>query len=134
MTLQAAIGVKYCDIDIKTGARLSHSEVYGRAIELLGGLDVVARFIPFLVDILRKKVKEDPFLNNTPMNKWDRASGFRCGVFGNAHRQGYYCQFIGGGIWELYHKHGITSASCADGVCILKEAARRLIEREENKK
>lgn len=122
MTLHEAIGVKCGDIDMNTGVKLTHSEVYGRAIELLGGLDVVAQFIPFPVDVLRKKFKKDPYFNNTPMSKWDLASGFVC--------HGADCKLIGGGIWTLYHKHGINCASNSDGVCILKEAARRLVEKE----
>jgi len=76
MTLKEAIDVKCCDIDVKTGERLSHSEIYGRAIKLVGGLDAVARFVPFSVKELRKKIKEDPNLNNTPLVAWDKASGF----------------------------------------------------------
>lgn len=121
MTLKEAIGVRV-DIDVKTGERLSHSEVYGRAIELLGGLDEVAKFVPFPVEIIREKIKKDPYLNNTDMRQWDAASGFLC--------KGADCVLTGGGIWHLYRKHGITAASCSDGVCILKEAARRLAERE----
>ena len=122
MTLKEAIGVRV-DIDIKTGEKLTHSEIYGRAIEFLGGLDEVARFVPFPVETLRKKMKSDPYLNNTAMSKWDAASGFvcRCGD----------CKFIGCGIWALYRQHGINAASDSDGVCILKEAARRLVAREE---
>ncbi len=130
MTLHEAIGVRV-DTDIKTGEKLTHSEIYGRAIEFLGGLDEVARFIPFPVETIREKLKSDPHLNNTPMSAWDKASGFLCGVFGNAHTQRYDCRCVGGGIWELYRKHGITAASNSDGVCVLKEAARRLVEREE---
>ena len=123
MTIHEAIGVKCCDIDAKTGERLSHSDIYGRAIEFLGGLDEVARFIPFPMETIRKRLKNDPNLNNTAMGPWDVASGFVC--------KGGDCRFIGGGIWELYRKHGINAASNSEGVCILKEAARRLAEREE---
>lgn len=123
MTIQEAIGVKCCDIDAKTGERLSHSDIYGRAIEFLGGLDEVARFIPFSMETIRKRLKSDTNLNNTAMGPWDTASGFKC--------KGGDCRFIGGGIWELYRKHGINAASNSEGVCILKEAARRLAEREE---
>lgn len=125
MTLKEAIGVQV-DIDIKTGEKLTHSEIYGRAIEFLGGLDEVARFVPFPVETIRKRLKSDPHLNNTAMSKWDVASGFdcRCGD----------CKFIGGGIWALYRQHGINSASNSNGVSILKEAARRLVEREESAK
>ena len=122
MTLKEAIGV-LVDIDIKTGEKLTHSEIYGRAIEFLGGLDDVARFVPFPVETIRMKLKDDPHLNNTAMSKWDAASGFVC--------RGIDCKFIGGGIWELYRQHRINAASNSDGVCILKEAARRLVAREE---
>lgn len=125
MTLKEAIGVKV-DIDIKTGKRLSHSEVYGRAIKLLGGLDEVAKFVPFSVKIIKEKLKEDPNLNNTDMRRWDAASGFVC--------HGTKCELIGGGIWKLYQQHGIDTASNSDGVCILKEAARQLAEREESER
>ena len=122
MTLKEAIGVRV-DIDIKTGEKLTHSEIYGRAIEFLGGLADVARFVPFPVETIRMKLKDDPHLNNTAMSKWDAASGFVC--------RGIDCKFIGGGILELYRQHGINAASNSDGVCILKEAARRLVAREE---
>ena len=122
MTLKEAIGVRV-DIDIKTGEKLTHSEIYGREIVFLGGLVEVSRLVPFPVETLGNKMKSDPYLNNTAMSKWDAASGFvcRCGD----------CKFIGGGIWALYRQHGINAASDSDGVCILKEAARRLVAREE---
>lgn len=129
MTLREAIGVKV-DTDTKTGEKLDHSEIYGRAIELLGGLDAVARYIPFSMDVIRKALKTDPYLNNTPIRMWDVAAGFQCGVFRNAHRAQYECRPTGCGLWSLYREHGITGASCAEGVCILKEAARRLALRE----
>lgn len=126
MTLKEAIGIHMGNIDTKAGKNLalSHSEIfYVRAIGFLGGLDEVARYVPFPVEVLCEKLKRDPHLNNTEMSRWDAASGFVC-------RGGDY-KFVGGGIWNLYRRHGITSASCAEGVCILKEAARRLVEREE---
>ena len=130
MTLREAIGVHRCDIDIKTGEKLEHSEIYGRAIDLLGGLDMVAQYIPFSVETIREALKTDPHLNNTPMRLWDLAAGFQCGVFGNAYRRHYECRPTGGGLWYLYRAHGVTGVSCAEGVCILKEAARRLAVRE----
>lgn len=129
MTLDEATGIK-SERDVKTGRALSQEEIFGRYIELLGGLDVVSGYIPFSLDVLREKYAEDKNLNNTPINAWDVAAGFRTGPGWNVYRQCYCCQRVGGGLWVLYRQHGITSASCADGVCILKEAARRLIERE----
>lgn len=131
MTLNEAIGVKMANIDIRTGEELTHSEVYARAIDFLGGLDAVARFIPFPVEIIREKLKTDSDLNNTPIRAWDVAAGFQCGVLGNSHRMQYDCRPTGGGLWYLYRQHGITGASCADGVCVLKEAARLLAAQDE---
>lgn len=121
MTLKEAIGVHMGNIDVETGKELSHSEVYGRAIELLGGLDEVAKYVPYPVDVIRKKLKKDWYLNNTKITAWNFAAGFM--------RSRGTCKLVGCGIWELYRKHNITSASCAEGVCLLKEAARRLAER-----
>ena len=88
MTLHEAIGVRV-DTDIKTGEKLTHSEIYGRAIEFLGGLDEVAKLSPFPVETLRAKLKEDPLLNNTSMSAWDKAAGFKCGTGANSWRQEY---------------------------------------------
>lgn len=117
MTPHEAAGIKV-DVDIKTGQKLSHSEVYGRIIDYLGGLQEVSKYVPYDVEYLRERIAKDPYLNNTHMGDWDRAAGFQC-------RQAS-CLFIGGGIWNLYRKHGINAAGCSTGVCILKEAARRM--------
>ncbi len=74
--MHEVIGVKCCNIDVKTGEKLTHSEIYGRAIELLGGLDVVANYVPFKIDFLQERYKEDPNFNNTPLDAWDRAAGY----------------------------------------------------------
>lgn len=124
MTLHEAIGVNV-DTDVKTGEKLDHSEIYGRAIELLGGLDTVAEYIPFSLDRLQEAYRTDKHFNNLYLGDWDRAAGFRTNPFNGK------CLFMRDGIWNLYRRHGITSASCADGVCVLKEAARRLVERKE---
>lgn len=125
MTLHEAIGVKCCNIDVKTGEKLAHSEIYGRAIKLLGGLDVVASFIPFPVDVLKEKLKEDPNLNNTPLSAWDRAAGFS-GIDHQRYRYRY--EAIDGGLKCLFLLYGITISN-AEGVCILKEAVLRLVEK-----
>ena len=124
MTLKEKIGVTNGNVDV-TGMVLDHSEIYTRAIEALGGLDAVIPYIPFSLPGIQEALKSDLHLNNLSMEKWDRASGFIC-------NRGD-CNFIGGGIWRLYHKAGITGASNAEGVCILKEAARQWAERENKK-
>lgn len=122
MTIKEAIGVKNCNIDAETGRKLEHSEIYGRAIDYLGGLEVVKQYIPYDLKTLKKAYKKDKYFNNLSMSEWDRMSGFI--------NRGANCNFIGGGIWNLYRQHKINSASCSDGVCILKEAARLWVEME----
>ena len=124
MTLKEAVGITPSNVDVITGEILTHEEVYSRFINYLGGLDEVAEYIPFQIDFLREMLKEDIWMNNTDMDLWDRASGFVC--------RGADCILIGGGLWNLYRKHGINTASCATGVCILKETARRIIQREDD--
>ena len=130
MTLSKAAGIELRR-DAKTGKPLTFEEIYARYIDVLGGLDAVAPYIPVSLDALREKLVEDPHLNNPALSKWDAAAGFSASTGWNAHQQAYRCQLVGGGLWNLYLQHGITSASCAEGVCILKEATRRLIEQEE---
>lgn len=124
MTLKEAVGVRV-DVDVKTGQKLTHSEVYGRIIDYLGGLEAVAPYIPFELPYLREKRKRDPWFNNTDMSRWDAAAGFR--------RCRSDCFATGGGLWALYRSHGINCASYSDGVSLLKEAARRLCEQPEIK-
>lgn len=114
MTLKEAVGVR-ADVDVKTEQKLSHSEVYGRIIDYLGGLQEVSKYVPYDVEYLRERIQKDQHLNNTSMIDWDRAAGFQC-------RQAN-CLFIGGGIWNLYRKHGINAASCATGVYFERSGA-----------
>ena len=117
-TFEQAINIRCANIDTITGQEGSQSEVYTRAIKLLGGLDAVIPFIPFSLDDIKYAIQTDKHFNNLPLEKWDIASGFMSG------RQGSL-RFIGGGIWRLYRNAGINSASCSQGVCLLKEAARQ---------
>ena len=122
MTIKEAIRVKNVNIDMDTGRKLEHSEIYGRAIDYLGGLEAVKQYIPYGLETLKKAYKEDKYFNNLSISKWDMMAGFL--------NRGANCSLVGGGIWNLYRQHKINSASCSDGVCILKEAARLWIEME----
>mgnify|MGYP007066965980 FL=1 len=122
MTIKEAIRVKNANIDMDTGRKLEHSEIYGRAIDYLGGLEIVKRYIPYDLETLKEAYKKDEYFNNLSMRKWDMMAGFIS--------DGARCSFVGGGIWDLYRWHKINSASCSDGVCILKEAARLWVEME----
>ena len=118
MTLDEAVGIKTLR-DVVTGKELSHEERMDRYIEFLGGLEEVEWYIPFDIDMLAEKYKEDRHFNNTPMKTWDYASGFR--------EDGIDVVMIGTGIVNLYRKYGITCYSNSDGVSILKRAAERLV-------
>lgn len=123
MTLNEACGIHQCNIDISTGRELTHRERYTRYIDYLGGLDTVKRYIPFEIEELIPKYAADEHMNNTPLQLWDNAAGWDTGMGGRVGMP------VFNGIWNLYRQHGITCASCAEGVCILKEAAAMLIER-----
>lgn len=122
-TFEEAVNIKHLNIDAITGEKISHREIYTRAINVCGGLDIVIPYIPFSLSAIVDALKTDENLNNLDLERWEKASGFQRG------RQGSMIH-IGGHIWDLYRKAGITSASCSQGVCLLKEAARQWAERD----
>lgn len=118
MTLKEAIGVHNGNVDVKTGKALSHSEIYERAIELLGGVEKLSKFVPFPVEVLREKLKHDYYFNNTSIYSWDSAAGF-LGSRGN-------CTHSGFGLAKFCKEQDIN-ISCCEGICILKEVARLML-------
>lgn len=120
MNIYDAVNIKQANIDAITGETLSHEAVYDRIIDYLGGLTAIAAYIPFSINEIRKALKTDKHLNSLSLKKWDSAVGFTtCGPDAKP---------TFGGLWDLYRANGITSASLATGVCILKQAARRIAE------
>ena len=116
MTFNELCGVRSGNIDRATGAEITHSEKYQRAIRALGGLEAVVPFIPFSKYAIVRALRDgDEHLNSLPLSAWDSAAGF-VGV-------GEHFRCVRGALWGLYAKHGVTSASCSEGVCLLKEAA-----------
>ena len=106
-SLNEAIGVNCYNIDQKTGQELTHSEVYGRAIALLGGAETVVKVIPLSLETLRKQFARDRYLNTIPLQRWDN--------------WGY-------DIGERLKVRGVHATPC-ELVCILKEAVKQLAER-----
>lgn len=128
MTLKEAVGVTSCHVDIKTGKELPHDEFYGRVVELLGGAEKVGEYIPVPLDEIREKVEKDRNLNNIPLNVWNGAAGFTREVPLNGPQRGTpVLKPTGYGLWTLLQAHGINTMSPAQGVCILKYAARALV-------
>lgn len=118
MNIYEAVNIKQANIDITTGEKLSHEDVYDRIVNYLGGLSAIAPYIPFEISEIRKALKTDKHLNNLPLRTWDHAAGFQI--------EGPKAIMIYGELWDLYHEKGINSACPATGVCILKHAACRI--------
>lgn len=119
MTFEQFVGVRNCDIDIETGNKLTHSEIYQRAIERFGGLDAIIPFIPFSNAAVKHALANgDENLNTLNIKEWDGIAGYY-----------FKSNFVFGPIWNLYRRYGVTAASSSQGVCLLKEAARMRAER-----
>lgn len=109
--------------DLDTGAEVSWHDYMGRVIEKLG-IENIKPYIPFGLDYLKEKLKEDVHLNNTKMVSWNAAAGFRSVI--NKRTQTETIIPLHYGLPTLFVNNGITCFSPSDGVCVLKEAARRL--------
>lgn len=117
MTFSEFIGVRNANIDIETGVELSHQYIYRRAITRFGGLKAIKPLIPFSLEEIKEALaKGDEHLNTLDIRKWDSAAGF--------YVKGYDYAIMPSPIWCLYRRNHVTSASCSQGVCLLKEAAR----------
>ena len=121
MTCREFANLDSYDRDLETGRELEHSEKYSRIINRLGGVKAILPYIPYSIEVLQKAYEKDIYFNTLSMCKWDTASGFWCSL-GNAEL------IPGAPIIRFYARHGLTSISNAESVCILKEAARILVE------
>ena len=121
MNLKKFANVDSCYRDLDTGEEVKWNDYMARVIEKLG-IENIAPYIPYRLDFLEEKMKEDIHFNNTSLANWDRAAGFIV--------RGAQCIPMYDGITHLFRRNGITSYSCSDGVCVLKEAARMLCKKE----
>lgn len=96
-----------------------HREYYGSIVKALG-FTQVASCVPYDIETLDRAYRKDKAFNNLSLKSWDAASGFRS--------EGINCIFIGSKLTDLYRKHGVNVFSNSDGVCILKECAREMVE------
>lgn len=127
MNINDLANVHFADVDNDTGERIGHQEKYQRVISKLG-YEAVKHCIPYTLDEIKEALPKDEHLNNLSMGMWDRAAGFNTITERNSQR------FIpnGSALTNLYRRAGVTSWSPADGVCILKEAARMWAEEDNN--
>ena len=100
---------------------------YRTAVNKLGGPEQLKHYIPFDMETLRKSYQEDEHFNTTltPMKKWDMATGIQV----QQDQVVREAVATGGGIWPLLNRHGINWMSQSQGVCLLKTAARMLVEK-----
>ena len=127
MTLKAFAGVDSFYRDFETEREISHTEYMRRIIDGLG-LENVARYIPFDIDYLKEKLKKDKNFNDTEMQAWDVAAGFIPQINRKTHTLEY--NHSHSGLAYLFINNRITCFSVSEGVCVLKEAAKILCERE----
>ena len=127
MTLKAFAGVDSFYRDIETEREISHTEYMHRIIDKLG-LENIARYIPFDIDYLKEKLKKDKNFSNTEIQAWEVAAGFIPQINRKTHTLEY--NHSHSGLAYLFINNRITCFSVSDGVCVLKEAAKILCERE----
>lgn len=106
---------------LNIGKNAPHREKMQIIVNALGFENVVA-CIPYTKNQIREAIKTDEHLNNLPIKKWDEAAGFLV--------SGSYVRLVGSRLTRLYASIGVDCFSLSDGVCILKEAAKMLIEKE----
>ena len=92
---------------------------YDKAIEDMG-IGKLKLCVPFSLEVLREKYKEDKHFNNLPLDLWDCYAGFT--------DYGYKVVSRESSLRKLLREKGINSYSCSQGVSLLKEVARRLCE------
>lgn len=104
----------------------THDEIYNKIIDALGGTDAVRPYIPFTNETLTESYARDKNFNDdlTPLKSWDKAAGFDNGYRGAG---GVY-RPTGYGLWSLLHRHGVTSITPSQAVCVLKHAAARHVQ------
>ena len=126
MTLKEFANVDNFYRDKTTGKEIEWHEYMGRVIKKLG-VENIKPYMPYNIDVLKKDLNEgDMHLNNTNIERWDRAGGFQQ-IYNARSRTIEYLR-ISSGLTDLLHHNGITCYSSADTVCILKETARMLCE------
>lgn len=127
MTLYEAVGIKNGDTDIKTGNKLSFQEIFTRMVNFLGGPEVFTQYLPLEGDELVKAYKNDPTLNNMPIQIWNSRSGFTQYTERKTLKRVTEIH-PGWGVLRLTESHGINEIGMSTTVCLLKQAARMLAE------
>ena len=75
MTLNEFAKVDSLYRDLDTGQEVPWREYMGRVVKKLG-IENIKSYIPFDIEYLKEKVKDDVHFNNTPIRAWDNAAGY----------------------------------------------------------
>ena len=92
------------------------------AVEDLGFEELV-RCLPYTLEVLQEKYKDDKHFNNTSLKAWNFAAGFNI--------MGSLIFLYRSTLRTMLLKKGINAYSCAQGVHLLKSVARKLVEEQE---
>lgn len=106
MTLKDFANVDSLYRDKSTRETIEWHDYMARVIGKLG-LENIKPYIPFGLNLVRKKLKTDEHLNNLRLKDWDNAAN---------------------NLSYLFIRKGITIFSVSERVCVLKEAAIMLCE------
>lgn len=113
--------------DINTGTEIEWHNYMRRVIDKLG-IENVRRYIPYTLESLKKKYKKDKYFNNTDLNAWLWAVGFKSEIDKKTREEKMIP--LNNGLRNLFTINGITCFSPSEGVGVLKETARILCETE----
>lgn len=104
----------------------NHEAAYKAIVNELG-FEKVHALLPADDDEIILKYKDDHYLNNIPLKKWDAAGGWS--VWENRKLGTQECRVISGSpLPQLLAGIGIRAFSCSECVCILKTCARMVAE------
>lgn len=103
----------------------SDPERYEKIVNALGKREVYW-CIPFTLKEITKAIKIDPNLNNLSLSRQDFAAGYDTG------RDNSQCRYIGSSLTLLMKmKCKVNAFNLATNVCILKTAAKMIVEERE---
>lgn len=104
-----------------------HRDKYKAYLDFIG-FDNVIKYVPFPEEKIAYALKKgDDYLNTLSIKKWNEATGIEIVTDKRTHASRPVV--LGNGVIDALAKAGITSASQAECVSLLKEAARIRYER-----
>ena len=128
MTLKEFANVDSFCRDLDNGNKLEWRDYMARVINKLG-IENIEPYIPYDMETLMKRFRNgDVHFNETDIRVWNNAGGFIRQIDRKTGKMDY--AFSRYGLGNLLVRNGIRWYSPADTVCILKETARILCERE----